>query len=409
MRNILTLFSTISIIMLAASVLAQTPRIKAAKLTDKIYELTADYAGQGVNMLAMVGPDGVLLVDTGPKETAEELKQLVATLGNGEVKKIINTHAHKEHTGGNIAFGNDVVKIAHESVPARLQQGTYILDEFPPEVLPNKTFTDSLTFNFNGEEIRLIAIPGAHDDGDIIVHFTQSGVVAAGALCSGMHFPTIDGIGGNALKFPDAVQKLIDLVPDDVILVPGHGRNCTIAEEKEYQNMLTETVVAVTAGLIAGKDMAALQKDSVLKEWASYEGGFTNMDQWIQMIANSYNGIKPKPSSAVELYYAYKAHGIDSAIAEWYRLKKSHPDSYNFGEGQLTGFGYYLLGKGKIKDAIRVFELYVKEFPDAWNAYDCLAEAYMNDGNKELSRKYYQKSLELNPQNTNAVEMMKKL
>lgn len=401
--------------LLVASILVTPPaysqapsRIEVAKVTGNIHELTVTYPYVS-NFLASVGDDGILLVDAGSKSTLAELDSVVKTLGNGRVKIIVSTHAHTEHTGGNMAFGKDVTKIAHDNVRTRMQQGTYLLEEFPEDALPTVTFTDSMSLYFNGEKIRLIAIPGAHDDGDIIVHFTKSGVVSTGALCTGMHFPTIDRVGGNALEYPEAVQRLISLVPDDVVLVPGHGRRCSIAEEKEFQNMLATTVEIVKSGLAAGRDVAALQRDSVLAGWTSYEGGFSSASEWIQSIANAVQGVKPKKPSAVELYYAQKGMGIDSAIAKWYELKRTNPEDYSFGEGQLVVFGYYLLGKGQYQDAIKIFEVYVNDFPDSWNSYDCLAEAHMNAGNKELARKYYEKSLELNPGNTNAVEMMKKL
>jgi cyclase len=401
---------TILCLVFAVSAFSQTqPAITVTKLTDKIYEMSTGYYGAGVNWIASVGDDGILLVDAGPKENSAELANLVKTLGNGQVKVIINTHAHIEHTGGNTAFGKDVIKIAHKSVRDRLQNGAYLLQELPEEVLPTLTFTDSLTLYFNGEEIRLYAIPGAHDDGDIIVHFTKSKVVSAGALCSGMHLPTADYIGGNVLKFPEAVQRLINSVPDDVTLVPGHGRNCTMVEEKEYQKVLTETIDIVKTGLAAGKDVAALQRDSVLKPWVSYAGQFSTLDYWVQTVANASNNVKPGKPIVTDLYYAYKAKDVDSSIAVWTALKQSNPNDYNFGEGQLVGFGYYLLGKGKVKEAIKLFDLYVKEFPAAWNAYDCLAEAHLKDGNKALAKKLYKKSLKLNPANTNATDVLKTL
>jgi glyoxylase-like metal-dependent hydrolase (beta-lactamase superfamily II) len=394
----------------AVMALAQgSPQITTTRLTDKITLFSSGFFGSVDNWLASVGEDGILLVDAGTRETSQELKELLKTMGNGQVKIIISTHAHKEHTGGNVAFGKDVLKIAHASVRDRLQQGTYILEEFPPEVLPSLTFTDSLTLYFNGEKIRLIAIPGAHDDGDIIVHFTDSKIVAVGALSSGMHFPTVDNGGGNALKFPENVQRLINSVPDDVTLIAGHGRSVTIAEEKEYQKMLARTVQIVKAELAAGKDVATLQRDSILKPWISYEGGFSTMDQWIQTIANGYNYVRPLKTATVEMYYAFKAKDIDSAIVTWYDLKKNHPTEYNLTEGNMVLLGYYLLGKDKVKDAIKLFELYVKEFPDAWNSYDCLAEAYLKDGNRGLAKKYYKKSVKLNPANTNAIEIIKTL
>jgi len=355
------------------------------------------------------GEDGLLLVDSGSKYTIEELKKVLSTIGDGQVKIIISTHAHTEHTSGNKAFGTDVIKIGHPRLRTRLKERLYVLEEFPDSALPNITLTDSLSLYFNGERIRLIALPGAHDDGDIIVHFTKSGVVCTGTLCTGMRFPSVDRIGGDALKYGATVKRMIDLLPADVILVPGHGRNCTMAEQREFQDMLTKTTEIVKNGLASGKDVATLQEEKVLKDWAAYEGGLTTSDQWIQYIAYSVQNTKPKNPAAVELYYAFKQAGADSAVSKWHQLKKNKPDEYSFSETNLVLFGYHLLEKDRIQDAIKIFELYIDEFPEAWNAYDSMGEAHMMNNDKEQAKKCYRKSLELNPGNTNAEEMLKKL
>ncbi|MGB6865250.1 MAG: tetratricopeptide repeat protein, partial [Candidatus Aminicenantaceae bacterium] len=78
-------------------------------------------------------------------------------------------------------------------------------------------------------------------------------------------------------------------------------------------------------------------------------------------------------------------------------------------ENTINQLGYRYLVQGKIKEAVELFKLNILFYPDSWNVYDSLAEAYMTDGNKELAVKNYEKSLELNPENSNAVEMLKKL
>ena len=382
--------------------------IRVTKITDNIYELTETYPFE-TNLTASVGPDGILLVDAGSKYTPDELKRVLKTLGTGEVRFIVSTHAHGEHTTGNKAFGKEVVKIGQANLRTRLQTRNYLLEEFPEEALPSITFTDSMSLYFNGEQIRLIALPGAHDDADIIVHFTKSKVVCTGGLSNGLRFPSADGRGGNALLFPDRVQKLIDLVPADVTLIPGHGRNTTIAEEKQFHDMVVQTIDIVKAGLASGKDAATLQKEKVLQNWASYEGGAGAADGWIQSIANSIGNVTPKEPAAVAMYHMLKEKDADAAVAKWYELKKDSQATYSMAEGQLVAIGYYLMEKNRVADATKIFELYVKEFPDAWNAYDCLGEAYMTAGDKEQARKYYNKSLELNPQNTNATDMLKRL
>jgi tetratricopeptide (TPR) repeat protein len=64
---------------------------------------------------------------------------------------------------------------------------------------------------------------------------------------------------------------------------------------------------------------------------------------------------------------------------------------------------------GRIKDAIEIFELNIEQFPNSYNVYDSMGEAYMLDKNKKLAIKNYEKSLKLNPENKNAEEMIKKL
>jgi len=75
----------------------------------------------------------------------------------------------------------------------------------------------------------------------------------------------------------------------------------------------------------------------------------------------------------------------------------------------MNRLGYDLLAMKHVKDAIEVFKLNVEDYPQSSNTYDSLGEAYMFDGNKELAIKNYQRSVELNPNNTNGVETLKKL
>jgi len=82
---------------------------------------------------------------------------------------------------------------------------------------------------------------------------------------------------------------------------------------------------------------------------------------------------------------------------------------YDFSEDQINLLGYRLLKAGKNKEAIAIFKLNVEEHPKSWNVYDSLGEAYMKNDQKELAIKFYRKSLEINPDNDNGKEMLKKL
>lgn len=101
--------------------------------------------------------------------------------------------------------------------------------------------------------------------------------------------------------------------------------------------------------------------------------------------------------------------GVEAAITQYYDLKKSHSDVYDFHERELNLLGYDLLGQHRIKDAIEIFKLNVAVYPKAANTYDSLGEAYLANGDRDLAIKNYRRSLELDSRNTNAVDMLKKI
>jgi hypothetical protein len=103
------------------------------------------------------------------------------------------------------------------------------------------------------------------------------------------------------------------------------------------------------------------------------------------------------------------ANGLQNAIAHYRELKNTEPEKYDFGEAQLNTLGYQLIGSDRLDDAIEIFNLNVEMFPESFNPYDSLGEAYMIGGNKELAIKNYKKSIELNPNNRNGIEMLEKL
>lgn len=117
----------------------------------------------------------------------------------------------------------------------------------------------------------------------------------------------------------------------------------------------------------------------------------------------------PKISIVPLLESTIEEKGITAAIAQYRELKAKQPGTYDFGEPELNNLGYQLIRAGKMKEALEIFKLNVEAYPQAFNAYDSLAEAYMRMNERELAITNYKKSLELNPKNTNAVGMLKRL
>jgi CubicO group peptidase (beta-lactamase class C family) len=117
----------------------------------------------------------------------------------------------------------------------------------------------------------------------------------------------------------------------------------------------------------------------------------------------------PKRSIAESLATIIQQSGAAAAPAQ-FRQMRARSNEYSLNEVEMNSLGYYFLGAPKGVDAaVEVLRLNVEAFPTSYNAYDSLGEAYMVKGDKELAIKNYQRSLELNPKNANAVEMLKKL
>jgi cyclase len=377
------------------------------RLTDRIYELTTDGGGYTVKVIASVGEDGVLLFDAGQKRTAEDLKRTIADFGKGEPRFIITSHAHEEHSGGNIAFGPETVIIAHESVRDRLKSGGYLYDEFPDYALPDIGFADSLSLFFNGELIRLMAFPGAHDTGDIIAWLTESRVVCVAALCNGLHFPSVDS-KGDVLKYPEVVASVISILPEDVTIVPGHGEDCAMDDYRAFHTMLVETTEAVKSELARGKTLKEIQDEDALAAWASFDGDYVDRNGWIEYLVKGLLPVKDERKTILEpVYYALRDGGTDAAVELYYDIKNNRLDEYRAGETEVVYIAYKLYLNGRMDEAAVFFQLCADEFPDGEYTSYChhrLGDIYRDRGDDERALIHYRKSLELNPENTGAAD-----
>jgi len=120
-------------------------------------------------------------------------------------------------------------------------------------------------------------------------------------------------------------------------------------------------------------------------------------------------GFDSRKSIAETLSPTIASSGIEGAVKQYHELKSTEPATYNFDEPELNTLGYQLIRKKKFKDGIRIFQLNIESYPQSSNAYDSLAEGYLNDGDKSQAIANYQKAIQLNPKNRNSIVMLQKL
>jgi glyoxylase-like metal-dependent hydrolase (beta-lactamase superfamily II) len=237
----------------AALIVASAPtaagaqgRVETLHVQGKVHML----AGSGANVAVQIGEDGILVVDTGSRETRDDVLAAIRSLSPDKpIRWIVNTHMHADHTGGNETIsqagitvnGNPAAIIAHENVLARMSAEDRPVTEWPL----NSFFESQRDFYFNGEAVFLYHIPSAHTDGDVMVYFRGSDVLVTGDIFVTTHFPVVDlDAGGGIEGFLEGLNLALDItVPaylqeGGTYVIPGHGRVSDEADLVSYRDMV---------------------------------------------------------------------------------------------------------------------------------------------------------------------------
>ena len=127
---------------------------------------------------------------------------------------------------------------------------------------------------------------------------------------------------------------------------------------------------------------------------------------WLPAIKKAYDNRK---SISETLSATLASGGVDEAVKQYHDFRTAESSAYDFDEGELNALGYQLIRAKKFKESIRILQLNVEAYPQSSNTYDSLGEAYLDDGNRAQAIANYQKSLQLNPKNRNAILVLQKL
>ena len=294
MNKILSVIAGFAVMLAANLCLAQedTKEVVVTPIKGPLYMLQ----GQGGRVVASVGDDGILLVDGDYGAWAEAyaaaLKGIDAEAS--APRFMLNTHWHGDHVGNNEYWAKQgAVVMAHENIYQRMSTRQdmkargVVVEPSPKAALPVVTYEDSIAVRFNDDVIQVQHFPTGHTDGDSVVFFTEQNVVHVGDLYFAGAFPFVDlDSGGDVLGYIGNVEKVIGMIDDDTLVVPGHGKSLKTKEEfQTWVKMIKSSVSRVAALLQQGKTVDEVIDMGLGSKYESYGKGFIKEEFWIRTIA----------------------------------------------------------------------------------------------------------------------------
>jgi len=266
--------------------------ITVEKVTDNIYFLR----GAGGNVGVLTGKDGTIVIDDQFAPLSNKINGAIKTIDPGEIRFLINTHLHGDHSGGNENFKRmGVTIVAHDNVRVRMSKETVnagTKEVTPPrdkDAWPIVTFPNSLNIHLNDEDIELIHLDPAHTDGDIAVRFRKADVYHLGDMFVTYGYPYIDySSGGSINGFISSLDKLLAMMDEKARVIPGHGDLSTKADVKLFRDKLADIRDQVAAALKKGKKPSEITSLGITDKYeAEWGKGFTKGKDFVLLIAEN--------------------------------------------------------------------------------------------------------------------------
>jgi glyoxylase-like metal-dependent hydrolase (beta-lactamase superfamily II) len=271
--------------------------IKTERVADGVYVLE----GAGGNIGVSAGDDGVFLIDDEYAPLTDKIKAAIQAISDKPIRFLLNTHWHGDHTGGNENLGKaGVLIVASENVRKRMNAEQFVeafgekVPPAPAAALPVVTFSDSVTFHMNGDEIQAFHVAPAHTDGDAMIHFHKANVVHMGDVFFNGLYPFIDvSSGGNLDGMIAATDRVLAFADGATRIIPGHGPVGDRAALLNYRDMLAAVRHEIKPLIGAGKTRAEVLATKPTKEFdAKWGKGFIKPDVFAGLVYDGYAKMK---------------------------------------------------------------------------------------------------------------------
>jgi glyoxylase-like metal-dependent hydrolase (beta-lactamase superfamily II) len=222
---------------------------------------------------------------------SKDLKAAVAAITPKPIRFVVNSHWHRDHSGGNEALAGDgSVVVAHENVRRRMSVESFIAvfdrksPASPPKALPVVTFTRDVTFHLGGEEISVVHVDPAHTDGDSFVRFRKANIVHMGDCYLNGSFPVVDSSNGGVFTgLIAAADTALGMLDAKTRIIPGHGPVASGEDLRVWRGMLATIHDRVKKSVAAGKTLDQVKAEQPTKEWNErFPASFVTSDHVVE-------------------------------------------------------------------------------------------------------------------------------
>lgn len=238
--------------------------------------------GQGGNIGLSIGEDGVIMIDDQFAPLTDRIVAAIRGISNGDIRFLINTHVHGDHTGGNENLGRmGILILAQDRVRVRLAKS------LPEVALPTLTYSEDITVHLNGEEVHVFPVPASHTDGDSVIYFKDSDVMMVGDVFRTVAFPVIDrNNGGTLAGTVDTLGIIAGRAGPATQIVPGHGVVSTREDVIEFRDMVIDVAGQVSELVNQGM---TYEQVTTANPTAAYEAKWGSPERFLTAVYEELN------------------------------------------------------------------------------------------------------------------------